>query len=87
MRYKATDNGIESKGNYPQGRLTIEETIDEDGLSVEIYKDLRGQIVARKENGLVTNFVYDDYGDLRYILPPGLSGTHKRTDPEMQQLA
>lgn len=86
-KYKVTDSGVEFDDNYQQGSLTIEETIDEDGITVETYKDLRGQIVARKENGLMTAFVYDNYGDLRYILPPGLSGTHKRTDPEMQQLA
>ncbi|MDE6824975.1 MAG: hypothetical protein K2J27_09690, partial [Duncaniella sp.] len=86
-RYKATDTGVESKGNYPQGILTVEESIDEDGIKVEIYKDLRGLTVARRESDLVTAFVYDDYGDLRYILPPGVSGTHKRTDTDMQQLA
>ena len=85
--YKVTATGVELKGNYPQGCLTVEESVDEDGIKIEIYKDLRGQTVARKENGLVTAFVYDDDGNLRYILPPGLSGTHARTEICMIQLA
>lgn len=86
-RYRVTENGVEFKSNYQQGQLIVEETVDEDGITVEVYNDYRGLMVGRRENGLFTAFVYDNAGNLRYILPPGLSGTHSRTDIAMQQLA
>lgn len=86
-RYTVGTSGVVSAGNYPTGTLTVEKVTDEDGVTIENYKDFLGRNVCRKENGLVTSYVYDDYGDLRYILPPGLSGTRSRTDGAMKNLA
>lgn len=86
-RYQITENGITFESNYQEGGLIVEKTVDEDGVIIEIYNDFRGLTVGRKENGLLTAFVYDDAGNLRYIFPPGLSGTHNRTDADMKQLA
>ena len=87
VRYTPSSGGVTSEGNYPKGLLTIEVTEDEDGISTEVYKDFRGLTVCRKQGGLVTDYVYDDFGELRYILPPALSGTAKRTDADMQRYA
>ncbi len=91
-RYEITANGVEYKGNYPSLTLLMEEIIDEDGLSVQSYTDFRGLKVSERKglsNGwLTTRYVYDDYGDLRYVLPPKLAdGTYSRSDSEFQELA
>lgn len=86
-KYCVTTNGVELKGNWKSGTLFVEKAVDEEGTSVETYTDFRGNVVCRKENGKATYYVYDDFGDLRYILPPGVSGTRLRTDPVMNDAA
>ena len=76
-RYKATASGIEYLGGYPGLSLLMEETKDEDGLIVQTFTDFRGLKVAEKRGStgsmLCTRYVYDGYGDLRYVLPPKLA--------------
>ena len=91
-RYEITANGVEYKGTYPSLTLLMEETIDEDGLAMQTYTDFRGLKVAEKRGSagsmLCTRYVYDGYGDLRYVLPPKLAdGTYERSDSEFQELA
>lgn len=86
-KYTATSTGVVANGYYTKGLLSVEISTDEDGRSVELYKDLRDLVICRKESGLTTSYVYNDYGDLAYILPPGLSGTHLRSDAAMTSLA
>ena len=91
-RYEITANGVEYKGTYPSLTLLMEETIDEDGLAMQTYTDFRGLKVAEKRGSagsmLCTRYVYDGYGDLRYVLPPKLAdGTYDRSDAAMQELA
>ena len=90
-RYTATEGGVRLDGNYAPGQLEVTEETDEDGVTVRTYKDFLGRTIRRTTgtgNGAVaTDYVYDGYGDLRYILPPGLDGTHNRTDDQMKQLA
>ena len=72
------DGSLLLKGNYHAGKLYITETIDEDGHIAMEFKNLRGNIVL-KRNFLSesqtddTYYVYDDFDDLRYILSPMLS--------------
>ncbi|MDE7407540.1 MAG: hypothetical protein K2M76_03885, partial [Muribaculaceae bacterium] len=85
--YTVTASGVKSNGNYQPAVLTVERTVDEDGITLELYKDFRGLTVCRKQGDLITDYVYNDFGDLCYILPPALSGTHSRSDAEMQKYA
>ena len=87
LRYRADSDGVTQTGTWPAGSLLVEKTTDEAGHTVETYTDFRGLTVCRKDGGAATYFVYDDYGQISYILPPGVSGTHKRTDSDMQNLA
>ena len=87
VRYAVTSTGVESRGNYPPGTLTLKRMTDEDGIVVETYSDLRGLTVCRRQDGQSTAFVYDDFGSLCYVLPPGVSGTHSRDDEVMRNLA
>ncbi len=59
---------------YLPGELLVTETADENGHSVFEYVDRDGHsILKRTENNtgpLLTYYVYDDAGNLRYIIPP-----------------
>jgi RHS repeat-associated protein len=77
-----------STGAYTQGRLYKSITIDEQGHQRIAYKDMYGQVILQKiqntaaaDSGttgsphagwLCTYYVYDDYGNLRFIIPPAL---------------
>ena len=89
-RYVIEGNGVRLNGNYAPGQLEVTEDIDEDGVTVRTYKDFLGRTIRRTTGtgggAAATDYVYDAYGDLRYILPPGLEGTHNRTDDVMKKL-
>ncbi|MDE6753512.1 MAG: hypothetical protein K2J82_02755 [Muribaculaceae bacterium] len=87
IRYKADSDGVSRMGLWQTGTLLVERSKDEEGHWIETYTDFRNLTLCRKEDGASTYFVYDDYGQLRYILPPGVSGTCKRTDSVMSDLA
>ena len=59
---------------YPSGTLLIEETVDEEGHTTMVFKDVRGLTVMMREGSsgdwLDTRYVYDDYGDLRWVIQP-----------------
>ena len=90
-RYVIEGDGVRLNGNYAPGQLEVAEETDEDGVTVRIYKDFLGRTIRRTTGigggAAATDYVYDGYGDLRYILPPGLEGTHSRTDDVMKKLA
>lgn len=87
-RYVIEGDGVRLNGNYAPGQLEVTEDIDEDGVTVRTYKDFLGRTIRRTTGtgggAAATDYVYDGYGDLRYILPPGLEGTHSRTDDVMK---
>ena len=58
-------------GYYEAGTLTGEAYEDEDGMTRETYMDLSGNIVLERRNGdNDTYYVYNAYGQLRYVLSP-----------------
>ncbi|MBQ8628266.1 MAG: hypothetical protein IJ421_02185 [Prevotella sp.] len=72
-RYRAPIDSVSlvKDGYYPYGALTYTETIDEDGHSLRTYTDLVGRKVLERRNGdNDTYFVYNDRGQLRYVLSP-----------------
>ena len=73
-------NGFKQDGFYAPCSLTGERTIDEDGHTLEVYKDLLGNVVLERRNdgkngNNDTYFVYDR-GLLRVVIPAG-GGTYK----------
>ena len=84
------DDGF-SFSKAEDGIFTCEYTVDEDGRQSSEFKDSRGLTIRIANASGNTDFVYDNYGDLRYILPPGIltgnSGTLKRNDDIMQKIA
>ena len=65
-------------GNYAPGELVVNETTDEDNHVVIEFADRRGnKILTRRIVNSSTYadcyYVYDNFGDLRYVLPPMLS--------------
>ncbi|UPK72824.1 DUF6443 domain-containing protein [Chitinophaga filiformis] len=70
-----------STSTYGAGQLQKNVTIDEQGGQVIEFKDKQGQIVLRKVQiantpgaahvgWLCTYYVYDDLGNLRFVIPP-----------------
>ena len=70
-------------GNYPAGRLFVTQTTDEEGHITYTFTDNQGQtVLIREMNGSVTNdtyYVYDDLGQLRYVLPPMCDNINEAT--------
>jgi RHS repeat-associated protein len=70
-------------GQYQNGELYKSVTIDETGNAVVEYKDKEGKVILKKvqiapvaapyngyEAFLCTYYVYDDFGQLRFVIPP-----------------
>ena len=59
---------------YPEGTLFVTQTTDEDGNTTHTFTDKQGQtLLARAMDGTAshdTYYVYDNLGQLRYVLPP-----------------
>jgi len=82
-----TASGASSIKNYDARKLYRTTMRDENSVnttdrsgSVDEYKDLEGRVVLKRvwENeskALNTYYVYDDFGDLRYVLPPAVTGS------------
>nr|WP_121273844.1 DUF6443 domain-containing protein [Pedobacter schmidteae] len=83
--WTVTSNGATGTTNYAPGRLYKQISKDEnwvaaDGKSgtTEEFKDLEGRVVLKRtfNTGEVTHstyYVYDDLGNLRYVLPPAVN--------------
>jgi RHS repeat-associated protein len=69
-----SSNQLKKEGCYAEKKLYKTSTIDEDENETIEYKDLQGRLVMKKSYGggdwLKTYYVYDDFGLLRYVLPP-----------------
>lgn len=65
------NNQLKRVGNYSQGTLFKNKTMDEDGKFVYEYKDILGRVIMKQnDNSVFTYFVYNDLGQLSYVLPP-----------------
>ncbi|WP_343318268.1 DUF6443 domain-containing protein [Sphingobacterium multivorum] len=74
-------------GYYAAGKLYKTVIKDENWVSangkggtVEEFKDFEGHLVLKRvwetdSKKLETQYVYDDFGDLRYVIPPGFPST------------
>ncbi|MGJ1419292.1 DUF6443 domain-containing protein [Sphingobacterium spiritivorum] len=86
----AAENGATAT-YYQSGRLyktTIKDENWSSGKSgtVEEYKDFDGRVVLKRvweteSKKLETHYVYDDFGDLRYVIPPAVSVNTFSEDP------
>ncbi len=74
FHYFSYEGKLYLRGFYNTGELYMTENIDEDGKITSEYKNKSGQIVLiRQFDGNIkvnTYYVYDDFGQLCYVLPP-----------------
>src|SRR5690606_16736217 len=65
---------LDWKGTYNEGRLYKTITTDENGNTIEEFKNKIGQVLLKRayegSNTLNTYYVYDDFGNLTYVIPP-----------------
>ncbi|QEM09162.1 DUF6443 domain-containing protein [Mucilaginibacter rubeus] len=76
--------GATQTSSYPAGSLIVTNMIDEDGNAVILFKDFDDRIISKKvQSGpgtyVTTDYVYDDLGNLRYVIPPALSASGSNT--------
>jgi len=83
--WKVEASGASSIANYDAGKLYLTTIRDENTVnttarsgSVDEYKDFGGRVVLKRiweteSKALNTYYVYDDFGDLRYVLPPAVT--------------
>lgn len=66
-----------SSTNYPDGTIAISKTSDEEGSESSSMTDFRGntiQTTVHSSPELTTYYVYDQFGRLRFTIPPEASG-------------
>ena len=67
--YSASDLG--NPGWYAAGTLLCERVTDEDERTVSVYRDREGRtVLERRGNDNDTYFIYNDIGQLRFVLSP-----------------
>jgi RHS repeat-associated protein len=98
---ETTVNASVSGGYYTTGQLSIKRTKDEQGNEVREYTDKEGRVILKKVQAVTTPvlntathwtatyYIYDDLGNLRFVLQPELSKTllgSSTVNPTQQQL-
>ena len=78
--YEVNDSGsLIQNENYAPGELFVNKSTDEDGRVSYLFTDKQGRRVLTRQmcDGIAhdTYFVYDDYDQLRYVLPPAYQDT------------
>jgi RHS repeat-associated protein len=72
--YVNTSGNLQRGSNYATNTLFIIKSTDEDGKFAYEYKDKLGQVVLKRQildgNNVDTYYVYNDLGQLSYVLPP-----------------
>lgn len=71
----SSDTVCSSNSCYVEGDLYVNKTVDEDGNESLEYKDHEERVILKEvvlsaTESLFTYYVYDDYGLLRFVLPP-----------------
>lgn len=71
---------LSKSGNYTTGELYVTELEDENGNVSYEFKDKLGQVVLTRQidesdDKLDTYYVYDDFGNLCFVLPPLVANT------------
>jgi len=80
-QYQVFDPTLSYNGQYSQGELYLTITRNQNFVSgdvfrnsVHVYKDKSGKIILKKQfegnNQLETYYVYDQYGNLSFVIPP-----------------
>ncbi|MDR0231837.1 MAG: DUF6443 domain-containing protein [Dysgonamonadaceae bacterium] len=68
------DNLVKNAADYADGSLYVVRTIDEDNKISFEFRNQLGQVILQRQIDMGqkhdTYYVYDDYGNLRWILPP-----------------
>lgn len=76
INWTANSNGNGATGSayYGVNMLDMTTKTDENGNNTIEYKDMQGRVVCKKAQSgssfLTTYYVYDDYGNLVYAIPP-----------------
>ena len=76
-------NGTVSKTQkYNNGTLMKKSTTDENGTTTLEFTDFDGKLICTKivldrTNLVTTQYIYDHFGLLRYVLPPNVSNIHQ----------
>ena len=70
------DATLTNAGVYSAGELFVEKVSDEDGHMMYTFTNKMGEkVLERMMNGSDKNdtyYVYDDFGNLRFVLPPAI---------------
>jgi RHS repeat-associated protein len=70
------NNGLpKSTSTYPAGSLSIEETEDPSGMISQTFTDFTGKVILERSQATSstwhnTYYVFNDYGELLFIIPP-----------------
>ncbi len=84
VKFDEDGNFSYSDPYYRKNELLIVKTVDENGSSSWEYKDKSERTILKKSsydgiNYMYTYYVYDEYGNLRSIIPPKAIGDHSGT--------
>ena len=74
--YRVSMQGqLQDKGYYPEGRLYVTKTTDENGNESYEFKNIAGNIILKRticsiDEAADTYYIYDYHGNLAFVLPP-----------------